>query len=79
VGARKPKHVLRECQAEVLNYRGVPATLRYGLPYRSRVPLTVFNTLSQEVATLVKGEKDAGNHQVNSMPWGFPAGSISGS
>jgi hypothetical protein len=39
-------------------------TIRYGLPSRSNVTLTVFNTLGQKVATLVAGEQEAGNHEV---------------
>jgi hypothetical protein len=39
-------------------------TIRYGLPQRSQVSLTVSNTLGQQVATLVQGEKEAGYHEV---------------
>jgi hypothetical protein len=47
-------------------------TIRYGLPQRSHVELTVFNTLGQQVAALVQGEEDAGYHEVR-----FDAGGLS--
>ena len=39
-------------------------TIRYALPARTRVTLTVFNTLGQQVATLAEGEMEAGHHDV---------------
>jgi hypothetical protein len=39
-------------------------TIRYALPQKSRVTLTVFNTVSQQVATLVNGNEEAGYHEV---------------
>ncbi len=39
-------------------------TIRFALPQRSHVTLTVFNCLGQQVATLVQGEEEAGYHQV---------------
>lgn len=47
-------------------------TMRYGIPVKSQVRLTVFNTLGQRVATLVEGEKEAGYHEA-----GFDASSLS--
>ena len=42
-----------------------PSTIiRYSLPQRADVNLTVFNTLGQQVATLVNGSQDAGSHEV---------------
>jgi hypothetical protein len=40
-------------------------TIRYGLPARSHVSLTVFNTLGQSVSTLMNGEQEAGYHEVS--------------
>ncbi len=39
-------------------------TIRYALPQRSQVNLTVFNTLGQAVSTLVNGTEEGGVHQV---------------
>jgi hypothetical protein len=39
-------------------------TIRYGLPQTSVVMLTIFNVLGQQVATLVQGQQEAGNHEV---------------
>jgi hypothetical protein len=49
-------------------------TIRYGLPSRSHVLLTVFNTLGQQVATLVQGEQEAGFHEVQFDASGFASG-----
>jgi hypothetical protein len=40
------------------------STIRYGLPHKIAVQLTVFNTLGQQVAQLVNGEVEAGYHEV---------------
>jgi hypothetical protein len=39
-------------------------TIRYVLPHRSHVVLTVFNIVGQRVAELVNGDVDAGEHEV---------------
>jgi photosystem II stability/assembly factor-like uncharacterized protein len=49
-------------------------TIRYGLPQRSHVLLTVFNTLGQQVATLVQQEEEAGYHDVRFDASGLSSG-----
>ncbi len=49
-------------------------TIRYSLPLRSQVTLTVFNTLGQRVAALVQGEQEAGNHEVRFDGAGLASG-----
>jgi hypothetical protein len=52
-----------------------PSTnIRYGLPQRSHVLLTVFNTLGQQVATLVQEEREAGYHEVKFDATGLSSG-----
>jgi phosphodiesterase/alkaline phosphatase D-like protein len=49
-------------------------TIRYGLPQRSIVTLTVFNVLGQQVRQLVSGEQGAGLHKVNFDGTGLASG-----
>jgi hypothetical protein len=44
------------------------------LPNRSHVTLIVFNTLGQQVATLVQGEQEAGYHEVKLDATGLSSG-----
>jgi hypothetical protein len=49
-------------------------TIRYGLPIRSHVTLTIFNTLAQQVAVLHDGEQEAGYHDVKFDGKGLSSG-----
>jgi hypothetical protein len=49
-------------------------TIRYGLPNRSHVTLTVFNTLGQQIAQLQNGEQEAGYHEVKFDGANLPSG-----
>lgn len=49
-------------------------TIRFALPARMRVKLTVFNVLGQQVAVLQDGEQDAGDHSVQFDAGGFSSG-----
>jgi len=49
-------------------------TIRYGLPNRSHVTLTVFNTLGQQVAVLQNAEQEAGYHEVQFDASGLASG-----
>jgi parallel beta-helix repeat protein len=49
-------------------------TIRYGLPLRSEVTLTVFNTLGEQVGQLVNGDMEAGYHEVQFDGSALPSG-----
>ena len=63
--------VLYECYPNPFN---PSTTIRYGLPSRSHVTLTVFNTLGQQVAVLQNGEQQAGYHEVRFDASGLASG-----
>jgi len=49
-------------------------TIRYSLPYKSPVQLTVFNTLGQQVASLVQALQEAGSYEVTFDGSGLASG-----
>jgi hypothetical protein len=49
-------------------------TIRYALPNRAHVTLTVFSTLGQQVATLVNENQEAGYHDVRFDGSGLASG-----
>jgi len=49
-------------------------TIRYGLPHKSAVQLTVCRALGQQVAVLVQGEEEAGYHEVRFEGVNFASG-----
>jgi photosystem II stability/assembly factor-like uncharacterized protein len=49
-------------------------TIRYGLPTREHVTLTVFNTLGQQVAILQNGDQDPGFHEIKFDGSSLPSG-----
>jgi ligand-binding sensor domain-containing protein len=49
-------------------------TIRYGLPHRSHVTMTVFNMLGQQIGLLQNGEQEAGYHDLMFDASGLPSG-----
>jgi plastocyanin len=52
-----------------------PSTnIRYDIPQKSLVTVTVFNILGVEIATLVNGEQASGQHEINFKADNLPSG-----
>ena len=49
-------------------------TIRFGIPARLHVTLTVFNALGQQVATLLNGDQEAGYHDARFDGSGLASG-----
>jgi hypothetical protein len=49
-------------------------TIRYAMPERARVTLTVFNALGEQVAVLQDGEQGPGYHEVQFNAGASPSG-----
>ena len=49
-------------------------TIEYSLPESAPVTLSVYNSLGEEIATLVNGEQVAGTHSVQWLPGAIAAG-----
>jgi hypothetical protein len=68
--ATSVEHESENIPKEFVLYQNYPnpfnpvTTIRFSLPHHSFVTLKVFDLLGREVATLVDGEKDAGEHTV---------------
>ena len=70
-GQRPARYVLEQNYPNPFN---PSTTIRYGIPQRSRVILTVYNTLGQQVAVLQNGEQEAGEHEVAFNGGGLASG-----
>jgi hypothetical protein len=49
-------------------------TIRYALSHKSNVQMVVYNTLGQQVATLVQGEEEPGYHEVKFVATNLSSG-----
>jgi hypothetical protein len=63
-----------ELQQNYPNPFNPSTTIRYNLPHKSPVLLTVYNTLGQQVATLVQAQQDAGSYEVKFDGSGLASG-----
>jgi hypothetical protein len=50
------------------------SVIKYSIPKSSQVSLKIFNTLGQEIETLVNEEKTAGNYEVEFYAANLPSG-----
>jgi predicted outer membrane repeat protein len=66
-----PSYVLEQNYPNPFN---PTTTILYGLPTRSQVTLTVFNTIGQQVAQFQNGEQEAGYHEVRFEANGLSSG-----
>lgn len=74
IGGKPQDPVAFELSQNYPNPFNPSTTIRYALPSRSHVTLTVFNTLGQEVATIVNESQDAGYHEVRFDGSGLASG-----
>lgn len=76
IGNNKPVGI----QKEFVLYDNYPnpfnpnTTLEYYLPQSGQVTLKIYDPLGKEVATMVSGQQQAGNHKVNFNAASFPSG-----